>query len=374
MIIIVQRHVCLDHAWHEWGTRLSSHNWFPRSIMKGFIFFTHLCERSVKTELIYWSNCAKNSCNRVLVGTIVDRRFCTVFALELTSAQWTRASEDWVFAFCKCQHHLLCNSVPFSLWTVFTNRVPFFSEPGPRNDHCPAPNLLANTETSWAFDTHSILLSFDPHEMSWNIDMKMVLPVKLSGVSLNLSSNSWTSWLRCNVLNPWKIFHSNSIGSPSILSKVLYSSELLKRSNLCSHAVFDWGFSCILPRHNTRIWKYVDSCALKTDDLFITNQRQILPWRVFPTNCFQSRDLILLRHQSCRYVEHLFHCEIFCILDGMPTVWVILSHEYRWFQCWRHEHSPYHRMFFAVFCNINWRSFLPFSHLIIHPIQEWSGS
>ena len=29
-------------------------------------------------------------------------------------------------------------------------------------------------------------------------------------------------------------------------------------------------------------------------------------------------DLILFGHQFRRYVEHLFHCEIFCILDGMP--------------------------------------------------------
>ena len=39
----------------------------------------------------------------------------------------------------------------------------------------------------------------------------------------------------------------------------------------------------------------------------------------------------------------------------MTSVQVILSHEYRRFQCYRHEHSPYHRMFFAVFCNIEER-------------------
>ena len=58
------------------------------------------------------------------------------------------------------------------------------------NDHCPAPNLNAYRETSSAFDSHSILLSFDPHEMSLNIDMKMILPVRFSGVSFNLNSNS----------------------------------------------------------------------------------------------------------------------------------------------------------------------------------------
>ena len=52
---------------------------------------------------------------------------------------------------------------------------------------------------------------------------------------------------------------------------------------------------------------------------------------IFATNCFQSRDLILFRHQSCRYVEHLFQCEVFCIRDGMLIVWVIPSHEHRSF-------------------------------------------
>ena len=51
--------------------------------------------------------------------------------------------------------------------------------------------------------------------------------VNVSGVTLNLDSNSWTLWQSCNVVNPGKMFHSNSIGSPSILSKALYSGELL---------------------------------------------------------------------------------------------------------------------------------------------------
>ena len=51
---------------------------------------------------------------------------------------------------------------------------------------------------------------------------------------------------------------------------------------------------------------------------------------------------------------------------------VILSHEYCWCHCYSHEHSPNHRMFLSIFCNIHWGSFLSFSHLIIHPVQEWS--
>ena len=84
-----------------------SDNWLPRSIVKGFIFFTHFCDCSVKTELIYRSNCAKKSLNRLQIGTIVYRQFSTTFATF--------------------------SPTPDS---------------SPRNDHCPAPNLFANRETS----------------------------------------------------------------------------------------------------------------------------------------------------------------------------------------------------------------------------------
>ena len=77
--------------------------------------------------------------------------------------------------------------------------------------------------------------------MSLNIDMKIIRPVNFFGSSLNLDSNSWTSRTSCNVVNPEKIFHSNSIGSPSMLSKALYSGELLNHVNLSSHAILDCG-------------------------------------------------------------------------------------------------------------------------------------
>ena len=92
------------------------------------------------------------------------------------------------------------------------------------------------------------LLSLDHHEMSLNIDMKIIRPVNVFGFTLNLNRNSWTLWLSCNVVNPGKIFHSNSIGSPSILSKFLYSGVLLNHVNLSSHAVFDSGFSFTFPK------------------------------------------------------------------------------------------------------------------------------
>ena len=89
------------------------------------------------------------------------------------------------------------------------------------NDHCPFPNLLAYKDTSRAFAKHSSLLPFLSQEMSLNIDINRILPVKFSGVAPKSLSRSLTLPQNCNVLNPVKIFHSNSVGSPLIPSKSL---------------------------------------------------------------------------------------------------------------------------------------------------------
>ena len=89
------------------------------------------------------------------------------------------------------------------------------------NDHFPLPNFLAYKDTTRVCARHSCSLSLVPQEMSVNIDMNRILPVKFSGVSPNLLSELLTLSQSCNVSNPGKTFHSNSVGSPSILSKFL---------------------------------------------------------------------------------------------------------------------------------------------------------
>ena len=70
--------------------------------------------------------------------------------------------------------------------------------------------------TTRACARHYSSLSFVPQEMSLNIDMNRILPVKFSGVSHNLLSRSLTLPQSCNVSNPGKMFHSDSVGSPLI--------------------------------------------------------------------------------------------------------------------------------------------------------------
>ena len=86
------------------------------------------------------------------------------------------------------------------------------SDPGPRNDLRPAGNLFANRDTSVELAIHSLSLSLFHHMMPLNIDMKIIRPWNCSG-SLILLRNFWTSRTSSNAVNPWKIFHSNSIGS-----------------------------------------------------------------------------------------------------------------------------------------------------------------
>ena len=104
----------------------------------------------------------------------------------------------------------------------------FFADPGPRNDHRPAGFLFTKKDTSVALALHSRSLSSDHHIMSLNIDMKISRPLNCDGSPI-LVMNSWTLLVSCNLVNPGKIFHSNSIGSPSIVSKVLTCGESLNQ-------------------------------------------------------------------------------------------------------------------------------------------------
>ena len=158
-VIILQRNFCLDFTENNW----LSHHFVksPWSIVKGFTFFTHVCDCSVKTELICRNNYVKNSLNCFLVGSKVNRQtvFRVLCFLELTPGQWSRCTE-------KIGHPLSANST--SILSAIWSQIPcglfssieyhFFSEPGP--NHCPMPNFFAYIETTLAFAKHSSSLSF----------------------------------------------------------------------------------------------------------------------------------------------------------------------------------------------------------------------
>ena len=116
----------LDHTKHNC---LSHHHIkSPLCIMKGFMFFTHFRDCSVKTELVCRNNEAKNSLNCFLSGNKVNQQFSVYlqfsmsFAFELTSGQWSRGTENRTSPFGEFFEHLLLDVVPDSLWTVLFAR------------------------------------------------------------------------------------------------------------------------------------------------------------------------------------------------------------------------------------------------------------
>ena len=55
-----------------------------------------------------------------------------------------------------------------------------------------------------------------------------------------------------------------------------------------------------------RIWEDIDFCNLKIDDCFIFNQWQTCPRILFPLNFVQVIDFVLVIHQLCGDIEHLW--------------------------------------------------------------------
>ena len=113
----------------------------------------------------------------------------------------------------------------------------FFSDPGPRNDQCPCASLCAQSATIWEFATHISSCPFSHRTMSLYIGMKIVLPVSCSGSLCISVIIFWISVRICNEVNPGKIFHSNSIGSPSIRSNARFWDEFINRSIFSFHEI-----------------------------------------------------------------------------------------------------------------------------------------
>ena len=130
-------------------------------------------------------------------------------------------------------HSAIVSQIPCGLSSLIEYH--FFSEPRPMNDHCPSPIQI------FSCVVFSSTRNFVEHQHKQNSSCEILWCLAYSGVSPNLNSKLLTSSLSCNVLNPWKIFHSNSIGSPSILSKFLYVGEDFNHPNLCFQASLDSG-------------------------------------------------------------------------------------------------------------------------------------
>ena len=137
-------------------------------------------------------------------------------AVELPG-QRSCCTENRMSAFCKFQQHFV-RILSQVLRGLFSSaECHFFSEPGPMSDHCPISNFFASLSRLRHLPSIHLCCLFC-HRRCLNIDMNGILPVKVSGVFPKLLSRSVTLPQSCNVSNPGKVFHSNSVGSPLIPS------------------------------------------------------------------------------------------------------------------------------------------------------------
>ena len=88
-----------------------------------------------------------------------------------------------------------------------------------------AETRLRNHFTCLEFEIHSIEFPVFVQSMSLNIEMSTNVPSNCSGFICR-AFRSFCIYLRMSiVVNPRKIFHSNSIGSPSIPDNSAYSFD-----------------------------------------------------------------------------------------------------------------------------------------------------
>ena len=167
-----------------------------------------------------------------------------------------------------------CPHSPFGLYVWVPYH--FVSHPGPRNDQWLGANLLAYFASLTEFAIHNSLFPFSHHTMSLPTDMKMIRPWTSSGSHyfshhvLNLSED-----LQCS--ESWEIFHSNSIGAPSIRSNSLYWSEFWSQSIFSFQALT--GF---WPIHNTESDPWV--FAFDNWTAFFSKQSCPLPSLLLPVD------------------------------------------------------------------------------------------
>ena len=161
-------------------------------------------------------------------------------ASKLSSSQSTWGTKYRMPTFGKVEHHVFSSFVP-NLRLVYQSDFRTVSSliQVRKKDQRPSKNLRAEFATVTEFILHFSMFPRSPHTMSLYIDMKMILALNCSGSHWNAVSISRISSRIPTVVNPGKIFHSNSIGSPSIRSKIFEITCFQKPFDVV-FAGFDW--------------------------------------------------------------------------------------------------------------------------------------
>ena len=149
-------------------------------------------------------------------------------------------------------------------------------------------------------------------------------------------NNFWILRRMCNVVCPGFIIHSNSIGSPSILSNSLHESFQ-----------FDSSFIVWLrertdfPKTQFRVWEYVNFCLREIDYLFVVHQGQPFPWRSRRTYFwhFWDSQSLFFNQSLCRIEQFLYSWLLICISDDVQILRRVIFFKKDGWTHWRsHEY------------------------------------
>ena len=88
-------------------------------------FVVHVRYCFVDTKLIDGDDRAKNQFSGVGVATEVKRQFSFSFAFQISSFQSTGSTKFGVSAITEVEHHVLSDSIPFTIRLVRVSSVPF---------------------------------------------------------------------------------------------------------------------------------------------------------------------------------------------------------------------------------------------------------
>ena len=198
---VLNRYFSFDFPENNWLT--FQYDGFPHAIWLVIVFITYRCHCSVDTELIDRKNNAINCINCILVSTEVYGYFPFSFTFNCP------LDKGVVERKMGCPLSANSSNISSATWSqapcgLFFGRIPLFLRTWSNKDHWPIPNLLANVFTKSALFKHSFLLSYLSQEMSLNIDINRILPVKFSGVCPKELRRLLILSKSCNDVNPGK--------------------------------------------------------------------------------------------------------------------------------------------------------------------------
>ena len=264
--------------------------------------------------------------------------------------QCTGRTKYGMSTFDEVRHREPCNSVPVSSRLESVCRVPFsfwsWSEKWPMTWR---ELLCIFSHMGGIGETYLFVLQISPcgvvvhrHEDDSALELLCVTSQGFHKVLI--------SWRICTVVNPGKIIHSNSIGSPSIPSDSLYCLNL--KPIQFGFLFFVWLWELTDFPKTQRIWEYINFCLWEIDHLFIVRQGHPFPCRRSRTCFWHSWDFQSFILESIFFwvtSNNLFTVGFSSVyLDGVQVLWVISCKKNSCVHWWRHECSPNKRKFINV--------------------------